>query len=56
MKCAVKPGSDDVIFVPSFMKTGTDDAGILRICLNSLKGCNVGITALMIEGIFGVCR
>jgi hypothetical protein len=38
------------------MKNGTDDEGILRFCLSSLKGCDVGITALMIEGIYGVCR
>jgi hypothetical protein len=33
-----------MIFLPSFMKTGTDLQAILRFGFSNLNGCNVGIT------------
>jgi hypothetical protein len=56
MKCVVELSSGGVLFIPSFMKTGAVVEGILRFCLSNLKGCNVGITVLLIEGIYGVFR
>jgi hypothetical protein len=41
---AVEMASCGIIFLPSFMKIGTGVESILRFCLNSLNGCNVGIT------------
>jgi hypothetical protein len=32
------------MYVPSFRKSDTAVEGELRVCLSSLKGCNVGIT------------
>jgi hypothetical protein len=32
------------IYIPSFMKIGTDVQLILRSCLRNLRGSNVGIT------------
>jgi hypothetical protein len=37
-------GSGDMIFIPSFMKTGAGFQAILRFCLRNLRGCNVDIT------------
>jgi hypothetical protein len=31
-------------WIPSVIKIGTCIEGILRFCLSSLKGCNVGVT------------
>jgi hypothetical protein len=36
-----------MIYIPSFMKTGTCIEAILRFCLSNFKGCNVGITDFM---------
>jgi hypothetical protein len=33
-----------MIYIPSFMNTGTKVQVILRFCLNNLKRCNIGIT------------
>jgi hypothetical protein len=33
-----------MIYVPSFMKIGTDIQAVLRFCLSNLRGCNVGVT------------
>jgi hypothetical protein len=33
-----------MIFLPSFIKTGTDVEGTLRFCVSNLKVCNVHIT------------
>jgi hypothetical protein len=33
-----------IIFLPSFMKTGTGVQAILRFCPRNSRGCNVGIT------------
>jgi hypothetical protein len=35
---------NSVIYIPSFMKTGTGFEGIFRSFLSNSKGCNVGIT------------
>jgi hypothetical protein len=44
MKCTVEIGSDGMIYIPSFIKTGAGVEGILRFCLSNLKGCNIVIT------------
>jgi hypothetical protein len=44
MKCAVEMDSGGMIYVPSFMKTGTGVQAICRFCLRNLRGSNVGIT------------
>jgi hypothetical protein len=41
-----------MIYLPSFMKSGTDIQAILRFCLRNLNGCNIGI----IDGCYEVCR
>jgi hypothetical protein len=33
-----------MIYIPSFLKVGTDVQAILRFCLRKLRGCNVGIS------------
>jgi hypothetical protein len=33
-----------IVYVPHFMKSGTDIPRILGVCLSSLRACNVGIT------------
>jgi hypothetical protein len=37
-------GSGGIIYIPCFMKIGTGVKGILRLCLNNLRGCDIGIT------------
>jgi hypothetical protein len=37
MKYAVDKGSGDMIYVPSFMETGTGVQAILRFCLRNLR-------------------
>jgi hypothetical protein len=37
MKYAVDMASDSMIYIPSFMKTGTDIQAILRFCLSKFK-------------------
>jgi hypothetical protein len=32
------------MYAPSFMMTGTGFQAILRFCLSSSNGCNIGIT------------
>jgi hypothetical protein len=44
MAYAVEIASCGMIYIQSFMKTGTGVQAILRLCLRSLRGCNVGIT------------
>jgi hypothetical protein len=44
MKYTTEMASDGMIYIPSFMKIGTGVEAILRFCLTSLNGCNVGIT------------
>jgi hypothetical protein len=39
----VEMASCGVIYLPSFMKTGTGVEAILRFCLNNLNGCDVHI-------------
>jgi hypothetical protein len=41
---AVEMASCDMIFLPSFTKTGTGVEGILRCFLSNLKGCDVAVT------------
>jgi hypothetical protein len=41
---AVEIASFAVIYIQSFMNTGTGIEAILRFCLRNLRGCNVGIT------------
>jgi hypothetical protein len=36
--------SGGTIYLPSFMKTGTEVVAILRFYLRNLNGCNFGIT------------
>jgi hypothetical protein len=43
MNYPVKMASYIMIYVPSFMKPGTDIQVILKFCLRNLKGCNVNI-------------
>jgi hypothetical protein len=40
----VELGSDDMIYLPSFMEIGTGVQAILWVFLRNLRGCNVGIT------------
>jgi hypothetical protein len=49
---AIEMGSGGMIYLPSFMKTGTEVQAILRICLTNLKGCNLGVS----DGIYDVRR
>jgi hypothetical protein len=44
LKYAVEMGSGGMIYIPSFMKTGTGVQEIVRRCLGNLGGCNLGIT------------
>jgi hypothetical protein len=44
MNYVVVMASCGVIYRPSFMKIGTGVQAILRFCLRSVRGCNVGIT------------
>jgi hypothetical protein len=44
MKFAVEMGSGGMIYIPSFMKIGTDVEATLRFRLSSLEGCNIGVT------------
>jgi hypothetical protein len=44
MKCTAEMGSDGMIHVPCFMKTGIGVEGKLKFGLSNLKGCNVDIT------------
>jgi hypothetical protein len=44
MRYIVELASDGMIYIPSFMKIGTDIEGILRFCFSNLKGCNIGVT------------
>jgi hypothetical protein len=41
---AVEMASCGMIYLPSFMKIGTDIQAMLRFCLRNLRGCGVGIT------------
>jgi hypothetical protein len=43
-KCTSEMGSSGIIYIPSFMKIGKGVGRILRFCLSSLKGHNVGVT------------
>jgi hypothetical protein len=45
MKWTVEMGLTGMIYIPSFMKIGKGAEGILRFCVNNLKGCNIGITS-----------
>jgi hypothetical protein len=33
-----------ILYIPSFMETGTGVQAILRLCFRNLRGCNVGNT------------
>jgi hypothetical protein len=44
MMYAVEMPSCGIIFLQSSPKIGKDVEGILRFCLSSLKGCDVGIS------------
>jgi hypothetical protein len=44
MKCAIEMGSDGMIYIQSFMKTGTGVQAIVRFCFRNSSSCNVGIT------------
>jgi hypothetical protein len=44
MLYTVEMASCAMMFLPNFMKIGTGVQSILRFCLRSLNGCNVGIT------------
>jgi hypothetical protein len=41
---ATEVASSGMIYLPSFMKTGTGIQAILRLCFGNLRGCKVGIT------------
>jgi hypothetical protein len=41
---AIEMASCGMIYAPSFMKIGIGVQAMLRFCLISLNGCNVGIT------------
>jgi hypothetical protein len=43
-KYTVEMASCGMIYIRSFVKTGTGIQAILRFCLRNLRGCNVGIT------------
>jgi hypothetical protein len=38
MKCAIEIGSGGMIYITSFMKTGTGTQAILRLGLGNLRG------------------
>jgi uncharacterized protein YraI len=44
MNYIVEMTSGDMIYIPSFMKISRGVQAILRFCLNTLRGCSVGIT------------
>jgi hypothetical protein len=44
MNYSIEMSSDDMIYLPGFMKTCTGVQEILRFCLSNLRGCNVCIT------------
>jgi hypothetical protein len=44
MKYAVEMASCGMIYILSFMKTGTGVQAILRFCLKNLRGCYNGIS------------
>jgi hypothetical protein len=44
VRYTVEMASRGMIYIQSFLKTGKDIEGILRICLSNLKGCKAGIT------------
>jgi hypothetical protein len=44
MKYAVEMASCAMIYILISMKIGTGVQAMLRFCLRSLRGCNVGIT------------
>jgi hypothetical protein len=41
---AVEVASCGMVYAPSFMKIGRGVQAILRFCLRSLRGCDVGIS------------
>jgi hypothetical protein len=41
---AIEMGSGGMIYIPSFMKTGTGVQSALRLYLRNLRGFNVSIT------------
>jgi hypothetical protein len=47
MKYIVEMASGDMIYIPSFMTFGSGIEVILRFCVSSLRGCNVGNTDAM---------
>jgi hypothetical protein len=53
MTYGVEMASCGMIYMARFVKIGTDVQTILRFCLGSLRGCNVGIT---IGEICEICR
>jgi hypothetical protein len=44
MEYAIEMASCGMMYIPRFMKIGADIQAILRLCLRSLRDCNVGIT------------
>jgi hypothetical protein len=44
IKYSVEMASCGVIYIPSFLKTGSGILVILRVHLSNLRGCNIGIT------------
>jgi hypothetical protein len=44
MRYTVDMASGGIIYVPSFMKIGTDVQAIFTFGFSNLKGCNAGIT------------
>jgi hypothetical protein len=44
MMYTVEMASCGMIYLLSFLKTGTGIQAILRFCLRNVRGCNVGIT------------
>jgi hypothetical protein len=43
-KYSIEMASGGMIYIRRFMKIGSGLQAILRLCLNNLRGCNVGIT------------
>jgi hypothetical protein len=48
MKYSIEMASGEIIYLPRFIKIGTDVQAISRFCLRNLRSCNVGITDGMV--------
>jgi hypothetical protein len=40
----VEWASCGTVYLPRFIKIGTGDQVILRLCLSNINGCNIGVT------------